>query len=306
MTADIHTQKGYVVLSHGTSAAGADSRGYAMLASGASVPASAAYVMLSNPASVLASPSYVMIANPASVPASASYALITNPASVVAAPGYVIIAPFYPPYSDVQIVVDFVEERFPECVSFGSSGGPGFKTSVFEFDSGFTASTIEWERIRARYDVTFENATPADIEEVEDFFYGVRGRAVGFRYKDWTDYQISQQNVLVGDGTTNRFQIFKRYVSGSNIFDRVIKKPVRNTIDMTLNGAPITENGEFFVNYSKGEIVFRTPPPPGAIGTITYLEFDVPVRFDTDQLSVSYDDFQQLNVNSLPLVELLV
>lgn len=303
---DIHKQKGYAIVATGTGAASIDSRGIALLASGASIPNSTAYGLLANPASIMAAPTYAVLANPAVITASPTYGLFANPASIIAAPGYALLAPFYPPYEDVRVVVSFVEQQFPNCVSFGSTGGPGFKTSVFEFDSGYTADVIEWERMRAKYTVTFENATPADIEQVLEFFYGMRGQAVGFRYKDWSDYQIVNQNVLVGDGSTVRFEIFKRYTSGGNNFDRIIRKPVRNTPDLQLDGVPLIENLDYFINYTTGEIVFPTAPAAGSICTIIYMEFDVPVRFDTDQLDIAYDDFRQLGINNLSLVELRI
>jgi uncharacterized protein (TIGR02217 family) len=299
----IAKQEGYAVLHNG---AMVDSRGYAILASGAQIPASVSYAVLSDAAAISTITSYAVISNPASILASAAYAVHHFPASIIAAPAYAVLVPLYPPYEDIPIDVDFVEERFPECVSFGSSGGPGFKTSVFEFDSGFTASMIEWDRLRARYDVTFENATPTDIEQVEEFFYGMRGQALGFRYKDWSDYQITQQNVLVGDGDKDRFQIFKRYTSGGHTFDRIIKKPVANTMEFTLNGAVQLENGDYFINYTTGEIIFPSAPPVGAVGYITYMEFDVPVRFASDELDVTYNDFRQLKINSIPMIEILL
>ena len=56
---------------------------------------------------------------------------------------------------------------------------------------------------------------------------------------------------------------------------------------------------------AQGQIVFSTPPTNGSIIRIDYIEYDVPVRFDTDSLNVSYDDFRQLNM-SIPLIEVLV
>lgn len=203
--------------------------------------------------------------------------------------------------------MSFVEARFPECVSFGSAGGPGFRTSIFELDSGYVAANIEWERIRAQYDVTFENATPADIVEVEEFFYSMRGRAIGFRYKDWGDYTIANQNIFLGDGSKTVFDIFKRYSSGGIHYDRPIKKIVAGTLtQINVDGVAKMVTTDFTVQTDAGTVTFNTAPANGAIGELVYCEFDVPVRFDTDVLGVAYDDFQRLSIQSLPLVEILV
>ncbi len=278
---------------------------YALFANPAALTAAPTYGLVTLAGGVSAAPTYALFANPSAVTAAPTYAILSNPASVIAAPTYAIFAPFYPPYIDQVLIYDFVEEQFPVCVSFGSSGGPGFRTSVYEFDSGYTSCHIEWERLRARYNVTFENATPADIAELEDFFYGVKGRAIAFRYKDWQDYQIANQNVLVGDGQTDRFQMFKRYTSGSHVYDRPIKKPVLGTVSLELDSIAQVEGTDFAVNYTTGEIVFAVAPAANSVGTLVYAEYDVPVRFDTDELSVTYDDFRQLGVGSLPLIEIL-
>lgn len=308
MTADVLKQGGYVVVGTSVDAGAAQTqKGYAVEAGSGAVGNVKGAAVLANSASALASNTQVVVANPATILASGMYVAFGNdPVGYgFAAPAYVVMHPFYPPFEDLTLDYSFMERRFPECVSFGSQGGPGFKTSVFTFDSGLTATEPEWDRIRARYEATFENVTPADVAEVEDFFYGMKGKAVGFRYKDWSDYVISSQNVAVGDGTSSVFQIFKRYESGGQVFDRIIKKTVAATSQITLDGAPLLEGSDYFMLDAEGQIVFQTPPASGSIVKIEYIEFDVPVRFDTDYLNVAYDEFRQLNM-TVPLIEVLV
>ena len=309
MTADVLKEGGYVVVSSGGAGASVpDSKGYVVqstAAAGGAASAQRGHVVMTNGAVVPAMTTQVVLANKAVVSASAFYAIAHHPGSALAAPGYAVMQTFYPPYEDITLPYSFLERRFPECVSFGSQGGPGFKTSVFTFDSGITTSDINWERMRGRYEATFENVTPTDIEEVEDFFYGMRGKALAFRYKDWTDYQISSQNVGVGTGTDTTFQIFKRYQSGQNIFDRIIKKTVIGTSQVSIDGVGQLEGSDYFMLDAEGRIVFMNPPAAGAIIRLDYIEYDVPVRFDTDYLNISYDDFRQLNT-SVDLIEVLV
>jgi uncharacterized protein (TIGR02217 family) len=56
------------------------------------------------------------------------------------------------------------------------------------------------------------------------------------------------------------------------------------------------------VNYSTGEIMFTRPLAKGAIITASF-EFDVPVRFDTDYLSASIDNYGSSSWSNIPLVE---
>jgi uncharacterized protein (TIGR02217 family) len=118
---------------------------------------------------------------------SAAYALITNT---------------LPVYEDILIDTPFAEVQFPPKVSFGSSGGPGFRTSIFEVDSGQIGGVIEWERIRSRYNVKLDFVNDVELDAVQNHFYAMRGRGIGFRFKDWQDYTLSNQNFFVGDGVT--------------------------------------------------------------------------------------------------------
>lgn len=295
-TEAVSTVKGYTVLSASAVPNVYDAKAYALGVVGVSR------------AGVSVSAARALLVNPASVTDSTTYALATmalREAGVSSTYGYAVAYTFYPPYEDLYTEYSFIERQFPTCVSFGSSGGPGFKTSVFEVDSGLTTTEVKWDRIRARYDANFDHVSPENIAEVENFFYGVKGRAIGFRYKDWSDYTISQQNILVGDGTTQHFQIFKRYTSGGYTFDRIIRKPIKSSFTITLDGVELVPNQDYLMNDTTGNIFFPVPPPANSLGTIIIGEFDVPVRFDSDQLDVSYDDFQQLNIGRLPMIEVL-
>ena len=298
-TADLTQAKGYTVLGGSNAQAFLnESTSYLIQSTGhasASVIDHKSYALLTNPASISAANTYIVLATGDG-----------STASCMSAKGYSVLSSFYPPYEDLITEISFVDERFPDCVSFGSTGGPGFKTSIFEVDSGLVSTSPQWNRIRAKYNANFDHVPPADIESVENFFYGVKGRGIGFRYKDWSDYTISNQNFLVGDGTTTSFQLFKRYMSGGSIFDRIIKKPRQNTFSFTLNGVPLIENTDYFVGDGSGTVNFITAPPANSIGTIVQGEFDVPVRFDTDKLDVTYSDFRQLSISSLPMVEVII
>jgi len=308
MPNEIPSNTGYVV---GTNhSAISDLKGYSLSAFSAvgTVSKFGSQAVLAPSSSLQRTQSYVPLVNPAAAVDSNTYAVSGSGAlhaTVTAQKGAVVMQSFFPPHEDLITTIPFVAQRFPECVSYGSSGGPGFKTTVFEVDSGLTSTEIEWDSIRSEFEVSFDHVPPNDIASVESFFYGMRGRGVGFLYKDWSDFTISNQNFLVGDGIEQRFQLFKRYNSGGYIFDRIIRKPVVGTAVIAVNGVVLIDNQDYFINESTGEISFVVPPPANALGTVIFAEFDVSVRFDSDFLNVSYDDHQQLNISGLPLIEIL-
>jgi uncharacterized protein (TIGR02217 family) len=161
----------------------------------------------------------------------------------------------------------FYEIQFPPKISFGAQGGPGFSTDVVVVSSGAEQRNIIWSQARRRYDVAHAARLQPASDEVKAFFHNMRGRAHGFRFKDWTDYQvIAGEGSIVTIGSVKH--LGKRYTSGAQTYDRVITKPVSGTVTVTGGGT---------VDYTTGIITGGTP-------TSWVGEFDVPVRFDTDEL----------------------
>lgn len=196
--------------------------------------------------------------------------------------------------------MSFVEIQFPADISYGSSGGPTFSTDVIEAFSGFEQRNINWSAARARYNVAHGVKTQSQLDELISFFRARQGKAIGFRFKDWTDYQAVAQNIGTGNGSQTVFQLTKKYTSSVTV-TRVIKKPVNNaTMKVYLNA--VLQSSGYTVNYATGEITFTTAPGSGVAVTADF-EFDVPVRFDTDQLDAAIDDFGSRSWSDIPLVE---
>jgi uncharacterized protein (TIGR02217 family) len=62
--------------------------------------------------------------------------------------------------------------------------------------------------------------------ELIAFFQARRGKAYGFRFKDWTDYKATGQLLGTGDDAQTQFQRVKHYPSGSVIEVRTMTKSV--------------------------------------------------------------------------------
>ena len=202
----------------------------------------------------------------------------------------------------------FIETpRFPDNVAYGSSGGPGFLTHVFEAAAGTEQRTQAWSKARGRWDVSYGIRDKTDMDTVRAFFHEVRGRALGFRFKDWSDYELTNENIGTGTGADATWDIIKTY-GATNPYVRRIYKIVTGTISVTVNGSPVTIGGgigQVAVNYNTGVLTFGASviPPNTHIIRVT-CEFDVPVRFDTDQLSAVHEGWMTEAWSSIPLVEL--
>ena len=156
----------------------------------------------------------------------------------------------------------FDEIQFPPKISYGSKGGPEFLTDIVVLDSGHEARNVNWTLSRNKYDVAFGIRDMDDLAALTEFFYARRGRAYGFRYKDWSDYSVLQEPVVqTGEPTV---QLIKTYTSGSRSYVRDVKKPVTG-VTMRVDGSPFAS---FVLDTTTG-IVTLTAVSSASITAIT-------------------------------------
>lgn len=205
--------------------------------------------------------------------------------------------------------MSFHEVRFPTGIALSSTGGPVRKTEIATLGSGFEERNAVWANSRRKYDAGYGVKSLDDLYAVLAFFEARMGRLYAFRFKDPTDYKScppltavspTDQSVGTGDGATTVFQLKKTYTSGSALSTRIIKKPVAGSLRVTVAGTERT--GGWSVDPTTGLLTFTTAPASGAAITAGF-EFDVPVRFDTDTLSINVTNFEAGEVSSIPLVE---
>src|SRR5581483_8681098 len=159
----------------------------------------------------------------------------------------------------------FLDISFPDAVARGATGGPGFSTNVVTLGSGAERRNIQWADARGEWNISTGIRTRAEMQAVIAHFYIVKGRGYSFRFKDWTDYQATDQAMT--EVTPTVWQLVKRYNIGGYEHVRTITKPV-----------------------------------PGSAPTASF-EFDVPVRFDTDKLPVQANAWDQQIVSQINLIE---
>lgn len=196
----------------------------------------------------------------------------------------------------------FVEVQFPTDISYGSSGGPEYATDIVASNSGYEQRNVNWQQARARYNVAHGVKTKAQLDALISFFRARKGRAYGFRFKDWTDYQ-GTETLGTGDGTRTQFQLVKNYASGSVIESRTITKPVSGSVQVYKNG--VLQTTGIAIDTTNGIITFTAAPAAGQVITASY-QFDVPVRFDTDKLSASLDAYGIHSWLDITLVEVRI
>lgn len=208
--------------------------------------------------------------------------------------------------------MNFHDIRFPTAISFHSSGGPERKTEIVTLGSGFEERNAVWANSRRRYNAGYGVKSLDDLHAAIAFFEARLGRLYGFRFKDWTDFKSctpgasvspDDQGIGTGDGRTTQFQLCKTYASGPAGWLRTIRKPVDGTVRVAVAGAERVSG--FSVDPTTGLVTFAAAPANGTAITAGF-EFDTPVRFDSDALSVNLSSFQAGDIPNIPLVEVLL
>ena len=200
--------------------------------------------------------------------------------------------------------MNFIEIQFPSDISYGATGGPIYSTDVVTLFSGHEQRNSNWKNARGRYNIASGVKTEKQWQALIAFFRARKGKAIGFRFKDWSDYSATGQQIGIGDGSTTEFQLIRLYTSGSVTVARTINKPVIGTVKVYKNSY-LRGNTDYSVDYTTGVVTFAKAPTSGVIITADF-EFDVPVRFDTDELQISLDSHNSGSWNSVPLIEVRV
>ncbi|AWN41208.1 DUF2460 domain-containing protein [Methylobacterium durans] len=209
---------------------------------------------------------------------------------------------------------DFHEVRFPLDVSLRGSGGPSRLTEIVTLASGREHRNSRWADSRRRYDAGFGIRTLDALHAVVSFFEERRGRLYGFRYRDRVDFRSgppgraiapTDQPLGTGDGTTRVFALAKTYGGGPLPYRRPIAKPVAETVRVAVAGIEVAQ-ATFACDATTGLVTFASgaTPPSGALVTAGFA-FDVPVRFDTDDLTVNLEAFTAGEIPKVPLVEIV-
>ncbi len=201
----------------------------------------------------------------------------------------------------------FSEERFPLAVGFGTSGGPERTTEIVRLTNGHETRNQRRRHSQRRYDAGSGVKSLRDLAAVVAFFEARRGRLVAFRFRDPLDWRSGghgtpptpfDQAIGIGDGARRDFALTKTYGTGEEAYVRPIDKPVAGTVRVAVGGAAVP----FEVEAGTGRVTLAAPAPAGALVTAGF-EFDVPVRFDIDHLSVNLANFEAGDIPTIPLVE---
>jgi uncharacterized protein (TIGR02217 family) len=210
----------------------------------------------------------------------------------------------------------FHDVNFPLAVSFGATGGPERVNEIVLLTSGREKRNARFAHSRRHYDAGTGLRSLEDLYEVLAFFEARRGSLHAFRFRDPFDMkscrpgenpQPDDQRIGTGDGVTAAFQLVKTYGEGEDAYVRAISNPVGPSVRVAVDGGEKAAGADFTVDAATGLVSFAAGaiPPAGAAVTAGY-EFDVPVRFDAEQIAVSLASFTAGQIPTIPLVEVKI
>lgn len=186
----------------------------------------------------------------------------------------------------------FFEQRPFDDIASGAKFSIMRKSDIVTLRSGIEEIASVWANGRRVYDITPGIKEDEQVSEIIDTYEGCQGPLHGFRFKDYADFKSCYLNqtpsqldqvIGTGDGSTVAFQLIKTYGISLSPFVRQITKPVADTTEIALDG---TLSSAWDIDTTTGIVTFTTAPADGVVITAGF-EFDVPVRFQDDQLDTT-------------------
>jgi uncharacterized protein (TIGR02217 family) len=208
----------------------------------------------------------------------------------------------------------FFETEFPRSISFKALGGPGRSTIINLGFSGQEARNKNWLNSRRKWTIDLTTPPPSQfsgtrqqfVDLMLSFFEVVGARSDAWRFFDHADHTATNQQLATVNGNV---QLVKNYVIGGRTYQRVITKPITEAISQ-YQGTSLA-NTVFLTGTTTAVTV---DPTTGIVsgesaGTAVDFQFDVPVRFDVDDLQMQMEESASgqpiVTIHSTPIIEVL-
>ena len=173
----------------------------------------------------------------------------------------------------------FSESRLNLGINYGATFGPRFNTAIATQANGEESRRPLWSEPLIYAQLGEKMVNGSELEYLLDFHTTVQGAYSGFRLRDWSDFYAEGQSLLAGP--TNTYQLIKTYTVGVYSVVRPITKPVADTVKLYANG--VEQLSGWTIDTTTGVLT------TAIAGTLTVdFEFDVPVRFEQDQISFRF------------------
>lgn len=175
--------------------------------------------------------------------------------------------------------MSLLDVRLSTRVEQGFSAVRVANTRVVSLKNGHERRNANWSGKKRRYTSRYGAFTQGMIEELLSFSEIADGQANAFRFKDWSDFKATAQPLGNAPSGTTAVQLQRTYTRGAYSKVRTITKPVDGTVVVYQAGTPKAGT----VDDLTGLFTPSTSWTAGQLLTADF-EFDVPVRFATDEI----------------------
>lgn len=188
----------------------------------------------------------------------------------------------------------FHDVLFPLTITAGATGGPGYRTEVTTLASGGEVRQARWSDALRQWEVAGGVTSLAQAELLQAFFLARQGRRYAFRFRDPLDHSSSPGNAApsptdqmigTGDGTTTIFALTKTYGATPYEAVRTISLVEAATLQVAVGGVTLPSQ-DVSLSVDGSSVVLASAPAQSIAVTAGFF-FDVPVRFESDDLVFS-------------------
>lgn len=198
---------------------------------------------------------------------------------------------------------DFHNVHFPSRLKFNVSGSPEMRVDVTRLSSGHERRNARWSAPLRRYLISVGQRPLDEIMVLTSFFETRSGPLHGFLFRDPFEHKTASYGqpisaddtqIGVGDGSATRMNLI--LANG-----RQVTHPIEESLRVAVDGTEIFAG--FTFDQTTKELVFDHAPAVGAVITAGF-EFDVPVRFENEQLIATRTINNAGEISDITLLEL--
>jgi uncharacterized protein (TIGR02217 family) len=153
--------------------------------------------------------------------------------------------------------MSFINVEFPACIAMGAVGGPGWFTSVAANQGGYEQRNQVWSYAKQDYDISTAVRSADEYRLVLEHFNEMRGRLNSFPFKDFLDFEVSEEDGVLVYVSPGVFQLAKQY-GVVNPYLRKITRPLASAI--LRGGVPATPGGgagQYSLDATTGLVTFQ-------------------------------------------------
>ena len=98
-------------------------------------------------------------------------------------------------------MTSYINERLDIGIIYETVGSVvGWDTTIINRDNGYFLPIERQSDSIGRWNVGDRRFSKPEFDYLLNFFYNTRGNLIAFKYKDWGDYQATNQAIATGDG----------------------------------------------------------------------------------------------------------